>query len=204
MTRLPETPSQTVGPYIHLGMDPVAIGLDSPPSAPSNTLAGPAAQGDRIRIEGRVLDGDGKPMTDALVEIWQADTNGIYDHPGDPNSGHADPDFRGFGRASANPKTGLWCFETVKPGQVAGPDGSLMAPHIGVFVFARGINIHLATRIYFADEKEANNSDQVLLSVESQERCSTLFARREGGEIPYLYRFDIVLQGDGETVFFDF
>jgi protocatechuate 3,4-dioxygenase alpha subunit len=169
------TPSQTVGPFFSLGM--MRDGW--------NLLAG--AEGDRIRIEGRVVDGDGKPVPDALVEIWQADARGNYPDPSRPG-------FSGFGRAGTDDEGRYW-FETIKPGPtVAG------APHINVHVFARGLLDNLTTRIYFSDER-ANDSDPVLTAV-PQERRSSLIATA-GDHDSVVYHFDIVLQGDGETVFFE-
>ena len=190
---LPETASQTAGPYLHIGMMPAAAGIDCDWAGPGNQLTD-ADQ--RIRIEGTVVDGLDSPVRDAQIEIWQADEQGRY-------YGAGDAGFTGFGRAVADFETGLWWFETVKPGPVTNHDGRLMAPHVSVMVFARGINIGLHTRLYFDDEAEANASDPVLALVENPRRRDTLIAAREvGGETP-LYRFDIRLQGARETVFFD-
>jgi protocatechuate 3,4-dioxygenase alpha subunit len=186
-------------------MMPSAAGIDrrKDEDAKLNLLAGPNAQGERIRLEGIVYDGEGVAVRDALVEIWQANAHGKYDHPADWQDKPLDPAFKGFGRAVSDFKTGLWWFETIKPGSVMGRHGRPMAPHINVAVFARGINIHLNTRIYFADEAEANANDPVLNLIELEPRRATLLAGREerGGQV--VYRFDIRLQGENETVFFD-
>ncbi|MEX2630953.1 MAG: protocatechuate 3,4-dioxygenase subunit alpha [Tistlia sp.] len=201
--RLQETPSQTAGPFLHIGLAPAAAGLPEGSQAQDNVIAGAAADGERIRIEGYVLDGAGHKVKDAALEVWQADARGAY--PGGPLG--AAP-FRGWGRAVTDFSTGLYWFETVKPGPVAGragPDGKARpsAPHLTLWIVARGINIGLTTRLYFDDEAEANARDAVLGLVEHAGRRDTLIARREsrGGET--VYRFDIVLQGEGETVFFD-
>lgn len=199
-----ETPSQTAGPYLHIGLAPRAAGIDIRQNERWDVLAGPGAVGERIRLEGTVLDGVGAPVTDALVEIWQADARGRYRHPEDRRDQPADPAFRGFGRAAADFATGLWAFETVKPGPVPGRHGAAMAPHVNLLIFARGINVHLHTRVYFEDESEANARDPVLRLVEPAPRRATLLARCEGERdgVP-VYRFDVRLQGEGETVFFD-
>jgi protocatechuate 3,4-dioxygenase alpha subunit len=201
---LTETASQTAGPYLHIGMAPQSAGIDARCDERWQVLAGKGAQGERIRLEGMIFDGTGSVVRDALVEIWQADANGRYDHPEDRREGKPlDPAFRGFGRAAADFETGLWWFETVKPGKVPGRHGTVMAPHLNVTIFARGINIHLNTRIYFADEAEANAQDPVLRLVEQEARRQTLLARREEREGRVVYRFDIRLRGENETVFFD-
>jgi protocatechuate 3,4-dioxygenase, alpha subunit len=202
-----ETASQTAGPYLHIGMAPRAAGIDARGDEDRRwqVLAGPGASGRRVRLEGVVLDGTGAPVRDALVEIWQADANGRYDHPEDRRHGPPpDPAFRGFGRAASDFGSGLWWFETVKPGPVPGRHGGDMAPHVSVAVFARGINVHLNTRIYFADEEQANAQDPVLRLIEPAPRRATLLAHPEGERdgLP-VYRFDIRLQGENETVFFD-
>jgi protocatechuate 3,4-dioxygenase alpha subunit len=201
---LTETASQTAGPYLHIAMVPQSAGIDARRDERWQVLAGKGAQGERIRLEGMIFDGTGSVVRDALVEIWQADANGRYDHPEDRREGKpVDPAFRGFGRAAADFETGLWWFETVKPGKVPGRHGTVMAPHLNVTIFARGINIHLNTRIYFADEAEANAQDPVLRLVEQEARRQTLLARREEREGRVVYQFDIRLRGENETVFFD-
>lgn len=200
---LKETASQTAGPYLHIGMMPGAAGIDIRKDEKLNVLAGPGAKGERIRLEGTVIDGEGVLVRDAQVEIWQANAAGKYDHPADRQDKPVDPAFKGFGRAVSDFKTGLWWFETVKPGSVMGRHGTPMAPHINVAVFARGINIHLNTRIYFEDEADANARDPVLNLIELPPRRETLIARREERDGQVVYRFDIRLQGEGETVFLD-
>ena len=193
------TPSQTVGPYFAIALTPGDY--DWAPSV-GNDLLTPDASGERIRIEGRVLDGDAKPVSDAMIEIWQADAAGRYAHPADeranPNSA-----FKGFGRAGTD-ESGTFRFETIKPGAVDGPNGP-QAPHVVFGVFARGMLRQCYTRMYFSDEK-ANSQDRVLALV-PQERRATLIAQRQdagGGAGGHAgYRFDIRLQGEGETVFFD-
>lgn len=189
----PETPSQTAGPYVHIGLIPRQAGFAIFDRELGNELAGPDAKGERVRIEGRVLDGLGAPCRDVLVEIWQADSSGRY----------GSDDFQGFGRAGTDFETGLYWFETVKPGRVPGRAGQpAMAPHLTLWLTARGINIGLFTRMYFADEEQANIEDPVLALVELHRR-PTLLAARETRDDHTLYRFDIRLQGEGETVFFD-
>jgi protocatechuate 3,4-dioxygenase, alpha subunit len=201
---LTETASQTAGPYLHIGMMPRAAGIAiRPRDEELNILAGPGAQGERLRLEGTVLDGEGTIVRGAMIEIWQANAHGKHDHPADTQDKPVDPAFKGFGRAVCDFETGLWWFETVKPGPVMGRHGRPMAPHINVALFARGINVHLNTRIYFADEADANAADPVLNLIEQAARRQTLLARREARDGQVVYRFDIRLQGDGETVFLD-
>lgn len=202
---LKETPSQTAGPYVHIGLIPHQAGFDIFSTNFSNVLAGRETQGERIRIEGRIFDGGNSPTRDVLVEIWQANANGRYDHPGDLQNGKAlDPGFRGWGRTGTDFHTGLYTFDTIKPGSVGGRHGHRpMAPHVNLWLAARGINIGLSTRMYFSDEEQANADDPVLNIIEQPSRRDTLIGRREerGGEVVYV--FDIRLQGEGETVFFD-
>jgi protocatechuate 3,4-dioxygenase, alpha subunit len=200
---LTETASQTAGPYLHIGMMPAAAGLDVAWGQGWNVMAGPDTQGRRIRLEGIILDGTDSVVRDAMVEIWQADGNGRYPHPEDRQDKAGDGAFRGFGRTVADFQTGLWWFDTVKPGAVQGRHGTVMAPHVNVAIFARGINIQLNTRIYFADEAEANAKDPVLRLVEQEKRRETLLARLEERQGQPVYRFTVHLQGELETVFFD-
>ena len=201
---LPETPSQTAGPYVHIGLIPHQAGFDMFEKPFGNVLAGPDTPGERIRIEGRVLDGLGAPCRDVLVEIWQANAAGRYNHPADRQEGALDPGFRGWGRTGTDFATGLWSFETVKPGPVLGRRGHKpMAPHVNVWLVARGINIGLSTRLYFADEAALNEQDPVLRMIDPAVRRETLIARREQRDGAAAYVFDIRLQGEGETVFFD-
>lgn len=189
------TPSQTVGPYFAFALTPTDYDWNV---AISNNLVTPDASGERIRIVGRVLDGDGAPVGDSMLEIWQADAAGRYAHPADqrapPNAA-----FKGFGRVGTD-REGRFCFETIKPGAVPGPGGALQAPHIAVVVFSRGMLTHVFTRIYFADEP-ANAADPILAMVPADRR-PTLIARRENGGPHPTWLFDVRLQGDGETVFF--
>ena len=200
-----ESPSQTAGPYVHIGLIPHQAGFDIFQKNFSNVLVAPDTAGECIRIEGRIFDGSGSSARDILVEIWQANAAGRYNHPADRQEDKpTDPTFRGWGRTGTDFETGLFTFETIKPGAVIGRKGHRsMAPHVSVWLAARGINIGLSTRMYFSDEAEANARDPVLNIVEPRERRETLIAQREerGGEIVYV--FDIRLQGERETVFFD-
>jgi protocatechuate 3,4-dioxygenase alpha subunit len=193
---MPErTPSQTVGPYLHIGLVPSQYGgreIFTP------VVADQGVPGTHIRIEGRIVDGDGNILPDAVLELWQADGEGRYAHPADGRPLKSNS-FRGFGRCPTD-KDGGFHFETVKPGQVPGPKGTTQAPHINVGVFSRGILKRLFTRIYFADEP-ANASDPVLALVPADRR-QTLMAKPDSAK-PGVWRFDIRLQGKDETVFFD-
>jgi protocatechuate 3,4-dioxygenase alpha subunit len=193
MAAEPITPSQTVGPFFHDCL--------LRPDMRRNVLAGPGCQGARIRVEGRVLDGDGLPVPDALVEIWQANSHGRYHHPADARDLPLDPAFASFGRAATDESGAFW-FETVKPGPVPFPDGRTQAPHICVVVCGRGLLNHLFTRIYFAGDP-ANADDPLLLRVPADRRA-TLLARPDEARGGLVYRLDIVLQGPAETVFFSF
>lgn len=186
------TSSQTVGPFFSSCL--LCEG------ACRNVLTQPETIGERIRIEGFVLDGDGLVVPDAMIEIWQANAHGRYNHLADQRSALLDPTFIGFGRAGTN-DDGYYWFETIKPGPVPFDATRLQAPHICVTVFARGLLNHLVTRLYFADEP-ANGDDQVLFCV-PEERRETLLAKVVPDSNPVIYRYDIVLQGRGETVFFN-
>ena len=186
------TSSQTVGPFF----SPALLREDTR----RNMLTQPETVGERIRIEGRVLDGDGLPIPDAMVEIWQANAHGRYNHPGDQGPAVIDLSFMGFGRSGTDEDGGYW-FETIKPGPVPFDEEHTQAPHISVTIFSRGLLNHLVTRIYFEDEP-ANASDPVLQHV-PEDRRATLVARCEQDENAVLYRFDIVLQGANETAFFN-
>jgi protocatechuate 3,4-dioxygenase alpha subunit len=200
---LKETASQTAGPYVHIGLIPHQAGFDIFQNNFGNVVAGAATKGERIVIEGRVFDGTGTPVRDALIEIWQANADGRYNHLADRQKKPLDPDFRGWGRTGADFKTGIYTFETVKPGAVIGRHTRMMAPHINVWIVSRGINIGLHTRMYFSDEADANAADPVLNLIEQEERRQTLIAKRTSRDGKTVYLFDIVLQGDNETVFFD-
>lgn len=188
------TAAQTVGPFFA----PALLRED----ARRNVLTRPETAGERIRIEGRVLDGDGVAIPDAMVEIWQANAHGRYNHPVDAGHALLDSSFLGFGRSGTEEDGSYW-FETVKPGPVPfdGAQQHMQAPHICVTVFARGLLNHVVTRLYFEGEP-ANAGDPVLQCV-PDERRATLLARREPGSAMVVYRFDIVLQGANETAFFN-
>ncbi|MBO0764994.1 MAG: protocatechuate 3,4-dioxygenase subunit alpha [Hyphomicrobiaceae bacterium] len=189
------TPSQTVGPFLHIGL----TGQYGFREVFDATVADQGVPGTHIRIEGRLIDGSGNVMPDAMVEVWQADSQGRYAHPADGRP-VASNSFRGFGRCATD-RDGGYAFSTVKPGCVPGPNGSTQAPHINVGVFARGMLKRLFTRIYFAGEP-ANASDPILALVPA-ERRETLMARPDPAR-SNLWRFDIRVQGGAdETVFFD-
>ncbi|RWC01414.1 protocatechuate 3,4-dioxygenase subunit alpha [Mesorhizobium sp.] len=197
--RLKESASQTAGPYVHIGLTPNFAGIAGVYERDLGTaMVNDKTRGERIRVNIRVIDGAGSPLNDALVEIWQADAAGIYNSPSDLR-GSADPNFTGWGRLPTDMTTGECLFETIKPGRVPFFDGRKMAPHLTVWIVARGINIGLHTRMYFGDEETANAEDPVLMRIEQKERVSTLVAPRDGD----IYKFDIHLQGINETVFFD-
>lgn len=194
-----ETPSQTAGPYVHIGLTPNHSGIKGVYDADLGTeLVTDKTEGERIGIQGRVLDGSGAPVADALIETWQADSAGLYNSPAEQR-GQADPNFSGWGRFPTDRETGAYSFDTIKPGPVPFVDGRLMAPHITFWIVARGINLGLHTRMYFGDETAANKKDPVLEKVRQPERIETLIAARNGD----VFSFDIHLQGDRETVFFD-
>lgn len=222
---LRETASQTAGPYVHIGLAPGAAGFDIYRRELGHDIAGPNARGERIRVEGVVIDGTGSPVKDVLLEVWQANADGIYAHP--EGGGAVEEGFRGWGRVITDFETGEWGFDTVKPGPVR-PRGRMtsgvaravrdshpdwqgradeghapMAPHLNFWIVARGINIGLNTRMYFGDEAQANAADPVLNLIEWQNRRATLVAPRTERDGTPVYRFEIRLQGDNETVFFD-
>lgn len=201
---LAETASQTAGPYVHIGLAPDAAGFHIFEKNFVPNLVSAETKGQRITIEGRVFDGSGTPVRDVLLELWQANADGRYNHPDDRQQSKAlDPNFRGWGRTCSDFASGVWRFQTIKPGAVVGRDGRMMAPHLNLWVVARGINIGLNTRMYFADEQAANEQDPVLNLIEWEVRRQTLIAQREVRGDEVVYRFDIYLQGDKETVFFD-
>lgn len=195
------TPSQTVGPFFAYGLTPTGR-CDWDPNGSyrwketvGDNLVTPDVTGDKIRIEGVILDGDGKPINDAMIEIWQADAQGRYANPRD-NRALPNAKFKGFGR-SATDKSGVYSFDTIKPGPVPGPKGAPQAPHIVFCIYSRGMLRQVYTRMYFPDDP-ANASDMVLNLVPTDRR-QTLVARKEGDK----YRFDVRVQGENETVFFD-
>lgn len=201
LNRLKESPSQTAGPYVHIGCVPNFCDIKGVyPEDLGSSMVNEHTRGEWISISGIVYDGTGTPLKDAMIEIWQADADGLYPSP-EEHRGTADPNFTGWGRKAGDYATGEWVFETIKPGAVPFPDGRMMAPHISLWIVARGINIGLQTRLYFEDEADANAKDPILTRLEHQSRVPTLIAKKTGNGA---YRFDIYLQGENETVFFDF
>jgi protocatechuate 3,4-dioxygenase alpha subunit len=189
-----ETPSQTGGPYVHIGCIPTFAGVEG--IYPQDLGLSPieeGAEGEIITITGSVFDGTGWAMRDAMMESWQADAKGRY-----PGQDGADPKVSGFCRFAADKDSGEFTLRTVKPGAVTNRDGSVMAPHISLWIVARGINIGLNTRIYFADED--NSADPLLARIEQRPRVDTLIAKKTGDGT---YRFDVNIQGPQETVFLD-
>jgi protocatechuate 3,4-dioxygenase alpha subunit len=186
---LQATTSQTIGPFFEIGLHWLV----------QNSLAEDGVAGERVRIEGRVLDGDGVPVPDAFLEVWQANAHGKYAHPEDSQPKPIDPKFMGYGRIPTN-REGIFRFTTIKPGPVPGPDGNEQAPHLLVSVFMRGLLRRLVTRVYFPDEP-LNAADYILKLVEP-ERRSTLIAKRISGH-PGALEWNVILQGSNETVFFD-
>lgn len=179
---------QTVGPYLHIGLDWLTV----------RDIAGRGVKGERVAIAGRLLDGDGAGVSDGLVEIWQANAQGKYAHPEDTQQTPLERGWRGFGRVPTDAKGGFR-FSTIKPGRVPGPGGKLQAPHLVVSVFMRGLLKHLATRIYFPDEP-ANVEDPILKLVPPSRRATLIARRKSKGTLEW----NIVLQGRNETVFFDY
>ncbi|MBM2323884.1 MULTISPECIES: protocatechuate 3,4-dioxygenase subunit alpha [Marivita] len=191
---LVETPSQTAGPYVHIGCIPTFAGVEG--VYPEDLGLSPiedGAKGEVITIVGSIYDGTGWAMRDAMFESWQADAAGVYQ-----GQDGADPKVSGFCRFAADKDTGEYTLRTIKPGAVKGRNGQVFAPHISIWIVARGINIGLNTRIYFDDED--NSADPLLARIEQRPRVDTLIAKKTGDGT---YRFDIRLQGEGETVFLD-
>ncbi|MEO0400931.1 MAG: protocatechuate 3,4-dioxygenase subunit alpha [Pseudomonadota bacterium] len=199
LNTLRESPSQTAGPYVHIGCVPNFSGIAIYGGDLGAVMKTGPVQGEEITIKGTVYDGMGTPLRDAMIEIWQPDAAGLF-RSANETRGAADPNFTGWGRSPGDMVTGEFTFDTVKPGRVPWPDGRLQAPHITVWIVARGINIGLHTRIYFEDEDTANAEDPILTRIEHQNRIPTLLAKPEASGV---YRFDIHLQGTQETVFFD-
>ncbi|MBB3659005.1 protocatechuate 3,4-dioxygenase alpha subunit [Rhizobium sp. BK650] len=196
---LKETPSQTAGPYVHIGLTPNFCDITGVYDTDLGTqMVNDKTLGERITVSGRIFDGAGALVRDAVIEIWQADSTGLYNSPSEMR-GTADPNFAGWGRCPTRAEDGLYSFETIKPGKVPFKDGRKMAPHITFWIVARGINIGLHTRMYFPEEQEANAVDPVLARIEHRERVATLIAARDGATLS----FDICLQGPKETVFLD-
>ena len=185
--KLSATAAQTVGPFFRIGLEHLYVA----------DLAPAAAKGDKLAIHGRVIDGDGKPVDDAVIEIWQADALGKYAHPDDAQNKPTTPGFQGFGRVPTD-EHGAFRFTTVKPGSVPGPRGMPQAPHLLVAVFMRGLLKHLLTRMYFPDDPD-NAADPVMKLVPMQ-RHSTLIAMKADDRLEW----NVILQGENETVFFDY
>jgi len=186
---LQATTSQTVGPYFKIGLQ--WLNRDN--------LVGEGVSGERVTIQGRVFDGDGVPVPDAILEIWQANAHGKYDHPEDTQDKPLEPGFKGYGRIPSD-KQGVFRIATIKPGPVPGPDGKEQAPHLVVSVFMRGLERRLVTRIYFPDEPR--NAVDFILNLVEPARRSTLIAKKTAGG-PGTLEWNVVLQGSDETVFFD-
>ncbi len=196
---LRESPSQTAGPYVHIGCTPNFTGIDAYGGDLDTVMKVGPVQGQEIILTGVVHDGTGMPLRDAMIEIWQPDAAGLFPSANETR-GKADANFTGWGRSPGDMNTGEFTFDTVKPGAVPWPDGRMQAPHISVWIVARGINIGLHTRIYFEDEADANAQDPILSRIEHQNRIPTLLARKTDDGA---YRFDIHLQGPHETIFFN-
>lgn len=195
-----ESPSQTAGPYVHIGCLPNWSGIGGIYAEdPGSRLVNADTRGERVSVAGRIFDGAGAPVLDAVIEVWQADAAGLYPSPVETR-GATDPNFGGWGRIATAFDSGEFRIDTIRPGRVPYPDGRLQAPHINCWIVARGINVGLQTRIYFADEAEANAEDPVLALIEPRARVDTLLAQPDGEGS---FRFDIRLQGERETVFFD-
>lgn len=187
------TPSQTVGPYFAYALTPSRYPLHE---IFSSDLTGPGIEGQTVTLTGHVLDGDGIGITDAMIEIWQADAKGSLEHS-TIGSGTSNAGFKGFGRCETL-AGGAYAFTTVKPGRVVGADGKPQAPHLGVTIFSRGMLTHLFTRVYFEDE--ASNAQDQILNIVPADRRHTLIAKKVGDNA---YRLDLRIQGGDETVFFE-
>ncbi|MGO8390523.1 protocatechuate 3,4-dioxygenase subunit alpha [Rhizobium ruizarguesonis] len=196
---LKETPSQTAGPYVHIGLTPNFCDISGVYDTDLGIeMVNDKTLGERITVTGRIFDGAGALVRDAVIEIWQADSAGLYNSPSEMR-GAADPNFTGWGRCPTRAEDGVYSFETVKPGRVPFKDGRRQAPHITFWIVARGINIGLHTRMYFPEETEANAADPLLSRIEHRERVATMIATRDDATC----HFDIYLQGPKETVFLD-
>ena len=182
------TANQTVGPYLHIGLDWLI----------TRNIAPAGVKGERVAVQGRLVDGDGTGVSDGVIEIWQANSYGKYPHPEDRQNKPLEKNFRGFGRVATDAK-GAFRFTTIKPGAVPGPDGHVQAPHLAITIFMRGMLRHLMTRMYFPDDG-GNGADPILKLVPPARRA-TLIARKRGkGALEW----NVILQGRNETVFFDF
>jgi protocatechuate 3,4-dioxygenase alpha subunit len=186
---LQTTSSQTIGPYLHIGLTWLI----------TDDLAPAGVSGERVAIEGRVIDGDGNTVNDAVVEIWQANAHGRYAHPDDTQQKPLEPQFKGFGRVTTD-NDGVFRFTTIKPGRVPGPAGGMQAPHLNVTIFMRGLLKHLITRMYFPDEP-ANDEDLVLQGVPPERRRTLIATARDGKSA---LNWNVILQGQDETVFFNY
>ncbi|MGM4913251.1 protocatechuate 3,4-dioxygenase subunit alpha [Rhizobium sp. 768_B6_N1_8] len=196
---LKETPSQTAGPYVHIGLTPNFCDITGVYDTDLGIqMVNDKTLGERITVSGRIFDGAGALVRDAVIEIWQADSAGLYNSPSEMR-GTADPNFTGWGRCPTRAEDGVYSFETIKPGKLPFKDGRKMAPHVTFWIVARGINIGLHTRMYFPEEQEANAADPILARIEHRDRVPTLIATRDGANLT----FDIYLQGPKETVFLD-
>lgn len=200
---LKETPSQTAGPYVHIGTNPNWVEITCVWKDDLGlVLVGPGTKGERVILEGSVTDGAGAPVRDGLIEIWQADADGFYNSPGEVR-GKADPAFAGWARQPVSDTDGVFRFETIRPGRVPFPDGRLQAPHVTFWIVARGINLGLHTRLYFGDEMEANAADPLLNRIPEPARRATLIATRSERNGMPVFTFNLRLQGENETVFLD-
>ena len=197
---LRETASQTAGPYVHIGLAPGAAGFELFEKELGQDIAGPNAKGERITITGRVLDGTGSPVRDVLLETWQANASGIYYHDEDPRHSEVEQGFSGWGRVISDFDSGEFVINTIKPGATPGRNGATQAPHINLWIVARGINVGLNTRIYFEEDSDVHASDPIINLIEQLHRRDTLLAKKT---CENTYHFDVVLQGENETVFFD-
>jgi protocatechuate 3,4-dioxygenase alpha subunit len=184
----PQTPQQTIGPYFSIGTDALN----------TNRLAGPSVAGEPLVIRGRILDGNGNPVPDALIETWQADAQGTYPHPQDARPHLVEPAFRGWTRIPTDDQ-GRFELTTIQPGPVPGPGGVLQAPHIAVFLHVRGLLYPLLTRMYFPEEP-ANETDPILQLVPADRRSTLILRKTASGNT---LEWQVVLQGEGETAFFD-
>ena len=187
---LETTASQTIGPYLHIGLTWLV----------TDNLAPPGVEGEKVSVEGRIVDGDGNPVNDAVVEIWQANAHGRYPHPDDARDKPIEPAFKGFGRVVTD-DAGVFRFTTIKPGRIPAAGEGLQAPHLNVTIFMRGLLKHLITRMYFPNDP-ANDGDPVLARVPKARRATLIASPIEGRS--GALRFDIILQGSNETVFFDY
>jgi len=197
-----ETPSQTAGPFLHIGLLPqskqvIGSNSDNLKAAATRRIKNESFQ--EIHIRGFIFDGKRQPIKDGLVEIWQADGNGVYNSYFDKRNSF-DNSFCGWGRAECSQSDGMWEFSTIKPGPVPFSNGCSMAPHISFWIIARGLNLGLSTRMYFEDEAKKNHDDPVLTQIKELRRRDTLIAKREKADH---YLFNIYLQGEDETIFFD-